>query len=515
MTVRLLILSLLLGACSPRPGEHRLGNGVLLVTVDGWRQDHLGAFGAPFATTPWLSAEAPDAIFFTNAWAHDGDPVVSHASILSGSESMFCLVPEIALDDGSLIKPVYTTAMPDRLPRLARRFLAGGWATAAFLDNPRLSSLRGLTTGFHDVIPLDDSPFTGANALGHGIEATHERLIGWLDQLPAGRDWFAWVHVGDLTRIFDAKDLPMDEAFLRGPEDDWTPPTGIRWPSFHSVATQNQSDPARTLGQGLAAYDTALAQLDTSLGAMIQDVRRRMDPEETTIALAGSTGLSFGEAGGYFASTGLSSHDLAVPLVLWPRKASGIGVGCTMESLVGLADLGPTLLEIHGSDPPGPEGMTGLSLAAHLRNPGRPAPRAGPEQREEIYPWDQLDGGFGGQVPVLLTSSLMGGSGFVSDTMFLMKAGSKPSLLRALTGISGRQPDAATWVFVEERASGRTWSAARSDMVGVPEGMPERFENYFGPESKVGALLEQRRTKLHTLETRSPARLEIRVLQEP
>ena len=515
MTVRLLILSLLLVACSPRPEEQRLGNGVLLITVDGWRQDHLGAFGAPFATTPWLSAEAPDAIFFTNAWAHDGDPVVSHASILSGSESMFCLVPEIALDDGTVIKPVYTTAMPDRLPRLARRFLAGGWATAAFLDNPRLSSLRGLTTGFHDVIPLDGSLSMEGESDAHGIEPTHERLVRWLDQLPADRNWFAWVHVADLTRIFDDKDLPMDEAFLRGPDDAWTPPTGIRWPSFHSVATQNQSDPARTLGQGLAVYDTALARLDTGLGAMIQDVRSRMDPEETTIALAGSTGLSFGEAGGYFSSTGLSSHDLAVPLVLWPRKASGIDVGRTMDGLVGLADLGPTLLEIHGSDPPGPDGMTGLSLASHLRNPGRPAPRAGPEQRDNISPWDQLHGGFGGQVPVLLTSSLMGGHGFVSDTMFFMDAGSKPALLRALTGIPGRPPNAAAWVFVEERASGRTWRAARSDITELPEGMPGRFDDHFGPESPVGSLLEQRRTRLHGLETLSSGRLEGPVIQEP
>lgn len=515
MTLRVLTFGLLLLSCSPHQKAQRLGEGVLLITVDGWRRDHLGAFGAPLETTPWLSSEASEAIFMTNAWAHDGDPVMSHASLLSGCESMFSLVPEVVLDDGTVIQPVYSTAMPDRLPRLARRFLAKGWATAAFLDNPRLGSLRGLSTGFHDVISFDGSAYRGAVEEGHGIELTHLRLMHWLDHLPTGAKWFAWVHVGDLMRIWNDEDLPMDEAFLRGAEDDWTPPTGIRWPSYHSVATQNQSDPPRTHGEGLCIYDTALASLDGLLGAMVQDVRRRMDPDETTIALAGSMGMSFGDAGVFYSSSGLSSHDVAVPLVLWPRKAAGIPVGRAAGGLMGLVDLAPTLLEIHGSDPPGPAGMTGLSMAAYLRSADGEAPRSHPGQREEFFPWDQLHGGLGGQVPVLLTSVLMGGQGFVSDSMFMMDAGSKPALLRALTGIPGRPPNAASWIFLEQRATGRSWRAARSDLVELPEGLPGSFEDYFGPKGRVGASLEEQRRRLHELDIHSPGSLEIGGLRDP
>jgi hypothetical protein len=68
---------------------------------------------------------------------------------------------------------------------------------------------------------------------------------------------------------------------------------------------------------------------------------------------------------------------------------------------------------------------------------------------------------------------------------------------------------------VEERASGRTWRAARSDITELPEGMPGRFDDHFGPESPVGSLLEQRRTRLHGLETLSSGRLEGPVIQEP
>lgn len=498
MIIRILILIGLLVACSPQQGERRLGEGVLLITVDGWRRDHLGAFGAQFDTTPWLSQEASRAVFMTNAWAHDSDPVLSHASLLSGAESVFSIVPEVVLEDGTVIKPVYTLAMPNRLPRLARRFLAKGWATAAFLDNPRLGSLRGLETGFHDV-----TPFEGKNG-GYGLEVTGGRLTAWLDALPQNQRWFAWVHVGDLPRIWSDDALPKDEAFLRGPEDDWVPPTGIRWPSFHSIAIQYQSDPPRTYGQGLAAYDTALAQLDASLGSFFKEVRERMHPEKTTIALTGSTGLSFGEGGTFYSSSGLAPEDFAVPLVLWPQKAAGIPVGRHDDGLMGLVDLAPTLLEIHGTDPPGPGGMTGISVAAHLRAGGGDAPRKSPAMRTEVFPWGRTGGAWGGELPVLLTNALMGGRGFVSDELFYMDAGSNPALLRALTGVPGRLPDAASWLFVEERATGKSWRAVRSDLATLPMGLPGTFHKQFGPKGTMGALLETSRRKLHEIDLHSP-----------
>jgi len=126
-----IVLSLLASCRKTEP------SGLILISIDTLRFDHLGCYGYARETSPEIDRFSQDAILFRQAIAHAPWTLPSHASILTS------LLPQ---QHGALFSS-RTPLSPDILT-LAEVFQARGFRTAAFTAGGQLDPHFGLTQGF-------------------------------------------------------------------------------------------------------------------------------------------------------------------------------------------------------------------------------------------------------------------------------------------------------------------------------------------------------------------------------
>ncbi len=173
---------------SPRaaPFRHTPEQNVLLVTIDTWRADALGASGSGKVSTPNLDRLASLGTRFDFAHAHAVITLPSHASILTG---LYPYQHGVRENAGFRLQPSTST--------LATMLRKGGTATGAFVGSFALDSRFGLNAGFDNY----DEHY-GKSNVNAGFEMPERRgdavvaaATHWIAQ-QKGR-WFAWVHLFD------------------------------------------------------------------------------------------------------------------------------------------------------------------------------------------------------------------------------------------------------------------------------------------------------------------------------
>jgi arylsulfatase A-like enzyme len=361
------LLALPLGAvlstgCSKAPTQGKPGRGILIVAVDGWRWDHLSQAGYDRNTSSHLESLASDFVIFENTWSTGADLIPAHMALMTGCDPTLVEAPVIPLADGTIAAPAFRWTIPDQVPRLAAQLFQEGWATAAFVDDPRLGALRGVDLGFHEVAQFGGG-LQGEERM-FGFSGVGVRFAKWLETVEAGQDWFAYVHVGDLDRMWQHGRLRMHQAFPPRPELDFVPPIGRAGPVFHAISPERRGDRQRTMGELEVIYDTALWSLDKHLERVYEHLAEHSDWERTTLAMVGTYGTCFGEGGLILDAGGLTEADLRVPLFLRPAPVHGFDVGHRSEALVSLIDLAPTMLTL--AEAQVPKEMHGSSLVPVL-----------------------------------------------------------------------------------------------------------------------------------------------------
>jgi arylsulfatase A-like enzyme len=337
---------------------------VLVVVVDGLRADHVSHLGYDRKTTPYLDALAAEGASFRSAWSSSPEVLAAHAAILTGCDPMLARrVPIGAPSRGTAVTDWY---VPDELPRLSRAFLAGGYATAAFVDHPAISPVCGFGAGFQEFGGYEAASEPETDAAGY--EGVSSRFLNWVLGLDRSQDWFAYVQLDDLERIGRRADERWDTFFEPRAGLASVPPVAQADRGFFELPRARWDGGSRSLGQLEARYDGALCRLDQNLGRLVEKLRRSGRWEETTVVVLGSHGVGFGE-GGVIADTGtFSDCDLHVPWVVRPGAALEIGGGLRGRRVLGIAsllDLAPTLLDLQGIARP--SGMAGVSHANALR----------------------------------------------------------------------------------------------------------------------------------------------------
>ncbi len=354
-----LLVLLLLTGCGTVFGSQD-PRGVLVVAVDGLRADHVGVLGYDRPTTPGLDALADKGVTFEDAFAAAPRARPSHASLLTGCDPY---VTQRFLTAGLEAR---RWNIPDAVPRLAVELLAAGYETAAFADGTALSPGIGFERGFQHVLRIEpEAP------LEHTREQV-DRLLGWLRPRSRGR-WFAYLHLADLERSWKRPDRDWERYFPPRPGREAVPPVGSSDEVFFAVPYSRWRGGSRTLGEYEAAYDGHLVKLDRELADLWAGLRRLGIEETTTIAVVGSHGLQFGEAGLFLEAGRYSVADLRVPWILKPRAGVLAGAGSVRPELVSLTDLAPTLLELEAIEIP--RSMHGTSLVPLLVD-GEPLERS-------------------------------------------------------------------------------------------------------------------------------------------
>jgi arylsulfatase A-like enzyme len=368
---RALLISLVLGAslaCGPKPRLQARGRGVLVIAIDALRADHLSCYGYDRATTPVFDGLAQQGAAFLETWSTAPELLPAHASILTGCDPLLAR-RRASSDSGPAIEST-SWFIPDGVPRLAQQFLAHGFATAAFVDHPALSQIHGFDKGFQDFFGFREE--TVSPQMQYGFEGVASKLVNWLRARDPTQDWFAYVHVNDLERVWTRPgDDPSDSYFEPRPELSQVPPVAEADHVFFAVPRSRWTGGTLSLAEYETRYDGALHLLDKNLGGLFTRLRGGEKLKNTTIVIVGTYGISFGESGLYADSGTLSDVDLRVPMIVRPPAHGTEPRAIRSTNLASIEDLAPTLLDLLGV--PVPKGMQGVSQKGVFEGKVEPA----------------------------------------------------------------------------------------------------------------------------------------------
>ena len=300
---------------------------LVVVTLDTTRADHLGCYGAARAATPNIDAIARRGVRFAQALSPVPLTLPAHASLMSGR------VPRRhGVRDNAGFK------LDPKVPLLAERLRAAGYATAAYVSAAVLDRDGGLDRGF---TIYDDNVRVGDrqafNYEERAASQTVDALLPHLGDLQP--PFFLWIHFYD-------------------PHAPYVPP--------EPYASRFSGRP----------YDGEIAFMDAQLGRVLDALKR--SGVTLYIAIAGDHGESLGEHGEDGHGVFLYEATQHVPLIV---SGPGLPTGTTVDATVGIVDLAPTLLDLLQL-PSLPE-ADGRSLAPLMRGGRATSPDY---EMETMYP---------------------------------------------------------------------------------------------------------------------------------
>jgi len=259
------------------------GRGVLLVTVDALRADHVGAYGYRRRTTPHLDALAREGVLFEAAYAPTPHTSYSVLSLMTGKYMRPLLLQGVAEDS-------------DLWATLLRTY---GYKTAGFYP-PAVFFIDGEKFRPFEEKHLGFEYFKVEFAEGATRAAQVER---YLAQHPPGEPLFVWLH-------------------LFGPHEPYEEQAG------HAFGATD-----------VDRYDSEIAAADATLGRVSALFRVR-DPNSLVIVTA-DHGEEFGDHGGRYHGTTVYEEQVRVPLVV---AGPGVQRGRRVAAPVQTVDLLPTVL---------------------------------------------------------------------------------------------------------------------------------------------------------------------------
>src|SRR6185503_1156669 len=189
---------LLLGVAEPVVHDldaYGKAKGIVLVSIDTLRRDHVGAYGYARPTTPRLDVLAREGVLCEDAVSTSSWTLPSHLSMLT------------SLDPGAHGGIDTGHGFNHRVPTLARRLHEAGYATHAVTSHLYVSSVYGLDDGFDRLDFRQDRKATDVA----------ERAIDLLDRL-GDRPFFLFLHFYDPHWHYDppAETLRLFEPSYAG-----------------------------------------------------------------------------------------------------------------------------------------------------------------------------------------------------------------------------------------------------------------------------------------------------------
>ena len=324
----------------------RATRGYVLISIDTLRADHLGCYGYPRPTSPFLDELARRATLFEEAYAPYPSTLVSHMSIFTG------LYPREhgVLPPSSVLSPAVET-----LPEVFQRH---GFRTAGFTEGGFVSARFGFRRGF-DV-------FVGRDRHGdRPVASTFRRGLDYVASLAPRDRFFLFLHTYAVHTPYDAPEEYQRLFWPGDPPEDAIPASGP------SLIRQNMTGkrPRQAVIDWLEArYDAGIRQTDDVLRHFFAELARLGLADQATVVITADHGEEFMEHG-LFNHTQLYRETLHVPLlVVHPDQRSAARQG----GIVQLVDLAPTLYELARVKPAGRP--SGTSLARRLGPPAAPPP---------------------------------------------------------------------------------------------------------------------------------------------
>lgn len=334
---RLALLLIVVLSAADAAGATR--KNVLLVTLDGLRQDHLSLNGYFRKTSPNIDNIAAQGVVFPNVIP----------SGCSTKASLTSLLTSIDYRHHHLIE--HGDVLPAQFLTVAEVFAANGYQTAGFVASPMATTQMQYNQGFEIYRDFTDRSTDYVDAK-HVIDEALAFLQSRRDARNE-RPFFIYAHLEEPHPPWRAASPWTDPGYRRERpfEEGCTYiPTSVQYAD--EVANQR-----RNL---VAEYDGAIRSADEQLGRLLDDLKRVGELENTVIAISTDHGLELLDR--YSATHGFNPFDEVVRafLVLYdggrPIRVRGNPPGRLQGRII---DVAPTLFTLTGiSKPAAYEGMS-------------------------------------------------------------------------------------------------------------------------------------------------------------
>jgi len=359
----LLVLGAGLIACgSPQPddgfdGLVDLSDGppnVIIIALDTWRADHMGAYGSEDVRTPVLDAFAREAILFEDCASTSTWTLPSFASMFTG------LYPSEHRTLGGEKRSI----LPSSVIPLAERLQVAGFTTSAFVAVDYLRDPFGLQRGFQSHRDFSGWPVNGR-------VRKYERVLRNDLREPPGDPWLLFVHYFDAHDPYEPPD-EFDRMYYEG--DPYAEPEYASNSIDVIYSDQNRihQDPreryrwlegVRDLQFPVKQYAGGVTYLDHHVGAALDTLRSTGLIDESIVIVVADHGEHLTEHDVYFTHRLPYAECLQVPLMI--RLPHGKGGGTRIGTPVSLVDFLPTVMDLIGM--PVEDAMSGISLAPLMR----------------------------------------------------------------------------------------------------------------------------------------------------
>lgn len=297
--------------------------GVLLISIDTLRADHLGAYGYERDTSPFLDSLSEHSVVFEHALAQIPSTLPSHVSMLTG------LYPK----EHRVFPP--NGVIPSSIETLAETFQRSGYRTAGFTDGGYMSRGFGFDRGFDEF--ADDF---GDGPTNRSVERIFARGLDFLRSLNPADPYFLFLHTYAVHDPYDPPE-PYRREFLSG-----AAPIGLWEPTGPNLSRFNCGH--ETLGpEGrehfIALYDAGIRYVDDVLGDFFKQLEAAGLADELTVIITSDHGEEFLEHR-LVGHAQVFHHNLHVPLLIHHPDATPGRV----RGVARLVDLVPTLADLAG-----------------------------------------------------------------------------------------------------------------------------------------------------------------------
>lgn len=303
---------------------------VVWILLDALRPDHLGSYGYPKNTSPFIDDFAKKSILFRRAYSHES---YTMASVSSFFTSTYPFVHRVLYDNPSI------DVLSFSFLTIAEILKDKNYRTAAFVFNPHLKKGYNLGQGF-DLYDDHEEGFDLDQSYPETYETArkiHEKLEKYLKEVHS-RPLFLYLHYRDIHEPY-APPPPFDKGCV--PADS---PEVIDAIERRVIFLKGEEDVYRCL------YDGDIRYTDHYLRQTFQLLHKNGITRDNTIwIITADHGQEFyephpGDDGYQSHGRTLYQEQIHVPLIVSVPKVQNR----IIEQQVGLIDIAPTLLDLLG-----------------------------------------------------------------------------------------------------------------------------------------------------------------------
>lgn len=342
--------------------------GVLLISVDSLRADHLSAYGysnprrPDRRTSPYLDRMLADqGVLFERNYSSTSWTLPAHMSLLTGLPNELHGV----------------RGLPDRLHEnhrlLAQVYRDAGWRTGGFWSGPNLHPFFGFDRGFERYVDCSSVEVTSEKLFKPKTEESwletvelhdrsHEGVTGpalvkafgeWVDELGEEERFFGFVHMWDVH--YDFQPPAEFDVFSNPSYRGQARSSHYRDLDLEPPLDQEDAIDVAALRD---LYDGEILHNDHNLGQILEKLDARGWLDDTLIVFTADHGDEFFEHDGKGHKNHLFEEVVRVPLVM--RWDGELPAGKRIAESVSLMDVAPTLLDL--CNLAAPKGVWGRSL---------------------------------------------------------------------------------------------------------------------------------------------------------